>query len=231
MKISYRKRNQLTYDTLAKEYKRRIPSKEIPAIETADFISRYITRFNIKNVLECGPGNGNFAKELINKGMNVTAIDISKKMGEIASKNAKDLNLLIGDFLDYDFGNNKFDLVVGRMFIHLFKTKDAITILQKMNSLLNKNGIIFLTTTVHNEYKEGFEKKENYPDAPARYRVRYTGEKLKELVSIANLEILEYSELYRDIITVSDVIGTLRIVLGNTSLIPPHKELLEHIKE
>jgi SAM-dependent methyltransferase len=223
LKIAYNKQNKRTYDSLAKEYEKRIPVKEISAIETVDFLSRYISKFHIRNVLECGPGNGSLARELIQRKMKVTAIEISKGMGEIATKNANNLKIIIEDFMEYDFKNRKFDLVVGKNFIHLFKFEDAKKVLNKMRSLLNRQGLIYLTTTIHNTYHEGFEKKLNYPDAPARYRVRYTGTKFKNLILSSDLKILEYSELYRDINTVPDVLGTMRVVLVDAPLSPLQK--------
>jgi len=227
---SYIDKNKKVYDSLASAYDQTSKSRRDATEELVEFLQRYIQSFNLKKALDCGPGNGEVAKQLCKIGIDVTGIEISNEMGAIASKNAPQLDLLIGNFLDYDFQDKKFDLIVAKNFIHLFKEKDAKDTLNKMVNLLTQKGIILVYTSLHKEFREGFMKKIKYPNAPERYRICYTGEKLKKLVSGLDVKILEYSELYREINTMPGAIGTVRIILGKESLIKNREDMFDKIK-
>ncbi|APD07783.1 2-polyprenyl-6-hydroxyphenol methylase [Flavobacteriaceae bacterium UJ101] len=68
------------------------------------------------NILDLGCGPGLYTELLAKKGHNVTGIDISKNSIDYAIKSAKEKGLDIdyqnASYLDVDFGQEKFDLVV-----------------------------------------------------------------------------------------------------------------------
>jgi SAM-dependent methyltransferase len=143
------------------------------------------------NILELGPGPGYIAKRLIDYGHKVTAIEFSPKMAKIAQKTALKARVVIDDFLNHDFKNEKFDAVIGIAFIHLFPKEDAKKILAKIAKLLNKDGTLILSTTVHSRLSEGYEIKSNFNTGVKRFRRRYTKSAFKELITSSGFYITD----------------------------------------
>lgn len=152
------------------------------------------------NVLELGCGPGGILREL-NESYNCVAyaIDISPKMLEYAHLNNPNAVLINGDILKIDSisANNiptennaiRFDIIIMMAFIHVFTVDDAKTILKKVRTWLNPNGIIYLDTTIEEKFIDGeLTVKKQIGDKTIWYlRTKWTKETL-----FALLEELDY---------------------------------------
>ena len=98
------------------------------------------------NILDIGCGSGSHSLELQNKGLEVTALDISKGACEVAT--ARGVKNIINLPLD-DFEGKKFDTLLLLMNgIGLAETaKKLPEFLKKLKSLLNKGGSIILDSS------------------------------------------------------------------------------------
>ena len=94
-----------------------------------------------KSVLEIGVGTGRLAVRVAPLCGHFVGIDISSKTIERAKENLKEhanVNLISGNFLTYDFGSRKFDVIYSSLtFMHIKKKQYAI---DKIASFLAENG-------------------------------------------------------------------------------------------
>ena len=98
-----------------------------------------------KRVLDAGCGTGALALELAKKGANVTAVDLSPKLINLAKdripeSDRQNIEFHAGDMLDEDFG--EFDYVVGMDSMIHYCATDMLVVLEKL-SLRVKEKILF----------------------------------------------------------------------------------------
>ena len=191
---NYLDHNRRAYDATAEEFQRKIDSRHQNAI-------RFVKDFNAiapngQTVLELGPGSGYIAKLLSENGYDVTAIEFSEPMAKYAADTAPDAKIITGEFLGHDFKDSRFDNIIAMAFIHLFTHQDAVRALRKAFSLLKPKGLIFISTTQHEEASEGFAIKHNFSTSDTkRFRRRYTSEGLAELVTEAGFGVMQQKDI------------------------------------
>lgn len=92
----------------------------------ADLFSSFLGN-NEKSVLEMGCGTGLFTAELIKTKNQITAIDISQDLLDIAQKRVgKNALFLVRDAHQSGFPDNLFDFVVGSSVLHHFAVESAL---------------------------------------------------------------------------------------------------------
>lgn len=133
--------NKNSYNKIALEWSK-IRSRSFVSKLVIDFADRINTK---GTVLDIGCGSGYLSKYLSERGFQVTGIDISEKMIEIAnSQNIPDTNFLISDFFDF-LSPVKFDGVIAwDSFFHFPKEQQEI-IYYKVESLLRTGGYLLFT--------------------------------------------------------------------------------------
>ena len=98
-----------------------------------------------KSILEIGVGTGRLAMKVAPLCRKFIGIDVSPKTINRAKDNLKyfkNVTLICDDFLTYDF-NKKFDVIYSSLtFMHI---EDKQTAINKVASLLNKNGVFVLS--------------------------------------------------------------------------------------
>ena len=109
------------------------------------------------NILVLGCGTG-LEIERIKFKANVTAIDISEKMLEELGKkelySGISLNIICGSFLEIDFENNAYDIVLSCLAMHHFDEDQKTLLYEKIYKSLSKRGI-FLNGDTMEETREG----------------------------------------------------------------------------
>jgi len=95
-------------------------------------------------VLEIGCGTGYFTKEIAKTGAQVTAIDISPELLNIARQEITGLNVsfLLDNAYELSFKNDSFDSIVGSSVLHHLEIDKAIS---EMFRVLKPGGSIFFT--------------------------------------------------------------------------------------
>jgi ubiquinone/menaquinone biosynthesis C-methylase UbiE len=96
------------------------------------------------NVLEIGCGTGYFTKEIAKTDANVTAIDISPELLNIAKAEIPDTNVkfVIENAYDLSFEDGCFDSIVGSSVLHHLEIEKAIS---EMFRVLKPGGSLFFT--------------------------------------------------------------------------------------
>ncbi len=121
-----------------------------------------------KTVLEIGIGTGRLALKVAPECKTLYGIDISSKTIKRAKSNLfqfKNIRLICSDFMTYDF-NQKFDVIYSSLtFMHI---EDKQTAINKVSSLLNKNGIFVLSIDKNqSDYIDMSTRKVKiFPDKP-----------------------------------------------------------------
>jgi ubiquinone/menaquinone biosynthesis C-methylase UbiE len=117
-------------------------------------------------ILELACGNGRVTLPLIELGFNVTGLDYSEGMLNLARRKVQALSpemqrrarFVKGDMRDFDFGNEKFDLIFIPLnsFQHLLDHNAQLACLERVHAHLAPMGRFVLTTF-------NPEEKESYP--------------------------------------------------------------------
>lgn len=148
----------------------------------ADFDKRmeftgFIDLLRGKKILDVGCGGGDHALWFKQKGFDVTAIDLSKSMVEIAKN--KGVNASVMDMEEMTFNKNSFDGIwVVTSLLHLKKNR-VENILSSFSSLLNNNGILFIVL------KEG-DGEDFYDDKQNGTKRYFSYWQEKEMLALLN---------------------------------------------
>jgi putative AdoMet-dependent methyltransferase len=112
------------------------------------------------NVIEFGVGTGNLTQKLLEKGANVTGIEPSAAMRNIARSKLPDVPMLNGDFLDFQV-NGPADAFVSTYAFHHLEDSEKARAIKKYSSLLSKGGKVIFADTVFKseEVKQDFIKE------------------------------------------------------------------------
>ena len=138
-------------------------------------------------MLEIGVGTGRLAVRVAPLCREITGIDISPKTIVRARENlsnCKNLDLICGDFLAFDF-DQAFDVIYSSLtFLHIKEKKDAII---KVFTLLTPNGRFVLSIDKNQDKYIDFGKRKLavYPDKP---------DEIESYLKQAGFDIEEISE-------------------------------------
>lgn len=141
----------------------------------------------VRNYLEIGGGHGLYLREAVKQlgeKCDFTVIDISRSSLNICENMSPERNVkfILKDIFEYH-DSDKFDFItVGEVIEHL---EDPLKLLDKMHSILNDNGTVYLTTPV------------NAPMIDHIYLFRNVNE-IKELLNKADFKIVEDVQAYSE---------------------------------
>lgn len=185
---SITKHHGLIYDALSEEYEEKVGLRVKKTTEIIDKVRPFFKANG--HILDVGCGVGITTEKLLEKGFQVTAVDISPKMLAYTQKRNPRAHCVLGDFLTLDF-DTQFDGILDFAFLHLFPKETAMEILQKNHSILCPGGVFFIGTTVSDKNSEGWEEKKDYNKKHKRYRKHWKEDELKEALQKVGFEILK----------------------------------------
>lgn len=139
------------------------------------------------SVLDIGCGDGSFLSGLDNKKFNTYGVEINPEGIKHCQK--KGLKIFDQDLLKIDFAEKKFDIIT--LWHVLEHIENSIQILNRINNILKKDGILILSTPNTDSF--GFRhggKKWFHLDLP-RHLVLYNEKSLKKLLKLSNFEIIK----------------------------------------
>lgn len=186
--------NKQIYDSLALEFKGKLKLRKKNDKTIVRKFAGFLKERRKLTILDIGPGNGQMARFMTQKGFVVEAIEMSGKMAEVAKETAPKAKIIVGDFTSHNFKNKKYDGILAIAFIHLFAKRDVLSVLKKIHSILKPEGILYINTTRHRRSEEGFFAKNNFKNKLKRFRHRFTKSELWRLLDEADFEILHYDE-------------------------------------
>ena len=185
--------NELVYNELASEYKKRAETElYITQMQQKVDLLKTFTK-DWRDALEIWVGWGMFNKIMSDNGFSTTGIDIAQTM----LSNMKQMNptaeAIHADFLSYSF-QKKYDLVIALAFIHLFDEQEAKLYLTKMKRVTKDGWIVHLTTTKESEESAGMVVKSDYENQKARFRVLHTPESFINLWLTSWMRLIDFEQ-------------------------------------
>lgn len=189
MKDTYFKNDEYWKDHISKE------------IEEDIWIREYKEYFNRKGkCLDLGCGIGQYSKELMSYGYEVTSSDIS----DIALEKVKEFNSNVIK-LDMQeklpFSDNEFDLVFANLSIHYFSDKDTKKLMLEIKRILKKDGLFIGSVNGLEGYEKikdtAIEIEKHYWFNKNKYIRLFDKEDLKKYLSIFNIINIEERETIR----------------------------------
>lgn len=154
-------------------------------------------------VLEMGVGTGEITKPLYDLGYEITGVDLSSEMIEIAKSHMKNATFILADFSDaLNEIYNKFDFIVFSYSIHHLSYNGQIELLIKLNDFLNEDGVIIIgdvsTFTLEDmnqlqkKYAAIWDDEEYYPILK-----KYQLSRLIDIYKLSYVQINEVAGLYQ----------------------------------
>lgn len=97
-------------------------------------------------VLDLGCGFGlPFDRYIVEKGFDVTGVDIAEKHVKQARDNVPEAEFIQGDFFEQDFGENSFDAIVSFYAIFHIPREEHKELFEKIRYWLKEDGVILVT--------------------------------------------------------------------------------------
>lgn len=139
-------------------------------------IFKEISRSNKKDVLDMGVGTGEITGALYDLGYNITGIDFSSKMIELAQKKMPNAKMIQSSFLEVTkYLDKKYDYIIFNYSIHHLEYDKQVDLLANLYDYLNNNGIILIGDVstmndidmgkLRNKYISIWDDEEYYPIA------------------------------------------------------------------
>jgi SAM-dependent methyltransferase len=120
--------------------------------DSAILVAKLFHTNSVKNILIPGIGYGRNAKPFVDKGIDVTGIEISKPAIKLARDNGFTFPIHHGSVLDMPFDNVKYDGIFCYSLLHLFNKQERFQFLSSCYNQLNKNGhMIFVIVSTNAE--------------------------------------------------------------------------------
>ncbi len=148
------------------------------------------------NILDIGFGTGILTNQLYNYGYNITGIDFSSNMIDIAKKKMPDALLINWDFakgLPEKIRSCKFDYIISTYAIHHLTDEEKIKFIKSLANLLNTNGKTLIGDISFETRKELEECNNIYKEFGTTMRFILRQMKLRMLLMIRVIvHILKY---------------------------------------
>jgi ubiquinone/menaquinone biosynthesis C-methylase UbiE len=142
-------------------------------------------------ILDVGCGPGNVAKFLMDNNPNfeITGIDYSAEMVNLAKKNVLGVDFLVQDARKMNFEKNSFNVVMAAFVAPYLDTKELDNFITNISNYLTKNGLFYFSCM---EGKiSGFEKT-SFSDGLELYVNYHAREEIISYFKKNNLEIINF---------------------------------------
>ncbi len=139
-------------------------------------------------ILDIGCGPGRDAKYFTELGFNVTGLDISEKMIELAKREVPNADFMVMDIENLNFAKNQFDAAwASASLLHVPKDKIP-AVLQSIHNILKDEGIFFIAL------RKGLGEEmlpDNRYGGVEKFWVYFDEDELHDYLKKAGFEILE----------------------------------------
>ncbi|MBL4936842.1 class I SAM-dependent methyltransferase [Clostridium sp. YIM B02515] len=174
--------------------------------DALNYIYNQVREQNGTNVLDIGFGTGILTTQLYNSGFNITGIDFSSNMIDIAKQKMPNATLIKWDFsrgLPNEIKNNRYDYIISTYAIHHLADKEKISFIKLISNFLNKKGKILIGDISFETSYELEKSKEKYKESWDNDEIYFVADEIMEKLNH------EYFCMY---IKISHCAGVLTIV-------------------
>ncbi|MBU3180195.1 class I SAM-dependent methyltransferase [Clostridium psychrophilum] len=176
-----------------------------------NYIYKKIRRKKNANVLDIGFGTGILTTQLYNDGYNITGVDFSSNMIDIAKLKMPNANLINYDFskgLPDEIKNSHFDFIISTYAIHHLTAEEKIDFIKLISNMLTKTGKIFFGDV-------SFRTKEKLEKCKKKYYKDWDNDEdyliAKEIdTTLGNKYLCKYTKMSQcaGILTITNVVHT-----------------------
>ncbi|MCH8945468.1 MAG: methyltransferase domain-containing protein [Nanoarchaeota archaeon] len=192
----YIEKNRLSYNEMAPFYKIRGEKRDFKIYQDIIKFSDLVKKnFSNPSILEIGPGAGVILNYFSQRGFNTRAIDLSEEMIKVAQEMSPRTKYFLGNFINYDFDNMKFEGIFAKAILHLFSKEDATLFIKKSHEMLVKNGLFYLSVFLRNASKEGFVAKNMEGGKFVRYSKDWTESELECLLNHSQFRVIHTTNI------------------------------------
>lgn len=159
-------------------------------VEGADKFLEFLPKGS--SVLDLGCGSGYKTKYIKEKGYDVEGCDFSEEMIKISKKNFPGIIFEVFDIYDLDKLDKKFDGIFCQAVLLHIPKKDVISILDKMKSLLNVDGYLYIAVKEKRDFEpeEEIKKENDYGYEYERFFSYFTIEELSDYFNKLDMQVV-----------------------------------------
>lgn len=161
-----------------------------------NYIYNEVMKKNKSKVLDIGFGTGVLTTQLYNNGHEITGIDFSRNMINIAKEKMPQAKLIRWDFskgLPNEIKYNKFDYIINTYAIHHLKDEEKINFIKLLSSKLSAKGKIIIGDVSFETRKQLEKCKEKYKDYWDNEEYYFVSEEIIEKLKEFNCEYIKLS--------------------------------------
>ena len=138
--MDYKKKTIESYNQNAKELSEKF--KELMDLKRGYEFQRFIDLLKGKKILDLGCGSGDHSLYFKERGLDVTAIDLSEEMIKLCKE--KEIRAFVKDIENIDFEDKSFDGIWAvTSLLHIPKAK-LKSVIKKLNLILKDEGILYV---------------------------------------------------------------------------------------
>jgi len=162
---------------------------------TPDFWQQEINVFQSmldgNKILDVGSGNARDASIFVSDGYDVTGVDISPSLLEIARRNCPEAEFRLASVYELPFEDNSFDGVwMAASLLHLPKNKASVA-LAEVKRVVKEKGVVFISV------KKGQGEKFEEDEVGKRFFSYYENNEFQSLLEEAGFHIAQLTESQR----------------------------------
>jgi SAM-dependent methyltransferase len=174
-----------TFDTVAELYDRARPTYPPELIDDVAALGR--------RILEIGPGTGQATRALVERGAEVTAVELGPQLAAIARRNVPGAEIVVADFETWEPAHAGFDAVAAFTSFHWLEPGAKYA---KAARLLRPGGALAVAETAHVQIEGGdpfwVEVQEDYDDPYPIPFPEEVGDLRSEFVLFRDVEVRRY---------------------------------------
>ena len=171
-----------TYDAIADDYVQNYVDRS----PWHQLYLEFTKRLKGKRVLDLGSGPGHDAKIFADHGLEVTGIDLSKKLLEHAKSKAPNAMFIQMDMRSLDFPDKYFDGVWALASLQHLPKSQIVSALKGVRKVLSDDGIFYLSVT--RGEGEGLINKDRY-DGNNKYFSNYSEQEITKYLQESGFQI------------------------------------------
>jgi uncharacterized protein (TIGR00725 family) len=180
-----------TYNRIAQNYHSYNAGKLVAQKQLDEFVKLVNAPAQVLDI-GCGPG---YDAKFLSEKYSVTALEISKRMVEIAQFENPNVDVVYADIVDYELGNNVYKGIWARDSIHHIKDEDLPKVFQKISDALVEGGIFYAIVREGEGELSELEKK-TYGEVE-RYYNFFTADELVDRAEQAGFELVKLDHVQR----------------------------------
>jgi SAM-dependent methyltransferase len=181
-----------TYDTVARLYADEIAGELANKPFDREFLDRFAELVKEQgHVVELGAGPGHVSAYLVERGVDISALDLSAQMVDEAKRLFPGLQAVVGDMLDLPYANGSLAGVIAFYSIIHFDDAQLLSAFKEMSRVLRARGYVALAFHVGDEVVH----REQWWDMPVVLDARFLPvELVTRLLGKAGLEVVTIEE-------------------------------------